>query len=111
MLNNEVKEIAFEIAKKFKVSFDYQYKGEETEIYSFTDVTKGKTFGLYTDPNGIEFSVYVLDFDSKGDLRPFYSEATRYGEVKSQSFLKTISYLLEISNTWGIFIDRLYSLS
>ena len=25
MLNNEVKEIAFEIAKKFKVSFDYQY--------------------------------------------------------------------------------------
>lgn len=111
MLNNEVKEIAFEIAKKFKVSFDYRYEGEETEIYSFADVTKNKTFELYTDPNGIELSVYVLDFDSKGDLRPFYDEKTRYGEIKSQSFLKTISYLLEISNTWGIFINRLYSLS
>lgn len=111
MLNNEVKEIAFEIAKKFKVSFDYQYKNEETEIYSFTNVTKDKTFGLYTDQNGIELSVYVLDFDSKGDLRPFYNETIRYGEIKSQSFLKTINYLLEISNTWEIFINRLYSLA
>lgn len=110
MLNNEMKEITFKIAKKFKTPLTYQYKGEETEIYSFANMTKDKTVSLYINSTYMQLSVELLDFNDKGLLTPLFNEMTIYDETK-QRFLNNINYLLKISNTWKDFIDKLYCLS
>ena len=110
MLNNEMKEITFKIAKKFRIPLTYQYEGDETEIYSFTNITKDKTASLYINSTYIQLSVELLDFNDKGLLTPLFNEITIYDETK-QRFLNNINYLLEISKTWKNFIDRLYCLS
>lgn len=109
MLNNEMKEIAFKIAKKFKTPLTYQYKGDETEIYSFTNMTKDKTVSLYINSTYIQLSMELLDFNDKGLLTPLFNKMTIYDETK-QRFLNNINYSLEISNTWKDFIERLYCL-
>lgn len=110
MLNNEMKEITFKIAKKFKTPLTYQYKGDETEIYSFTNMTKDKTVSLYINSTYMQLSVELLDFNDKGLLTPLSNEITIYDETK-QRFLNNVNRLLEISNNWKDFIDRLYCLS
>lgn len=110
MLNNGMKEITFKIAKKFKTPLTYQYKGDETEIYSFTNMTKDKTASLYINSTYMQLSVELLDFNDKGLLTPLSNEITIYDETK-QRFLNNINRLLEISNNWKDFIDRLYCLS
>lgn len=110
MLNNEMKEITFKIAKKFKIPLTYQYKGDETEIYSFTNMTKDKTASLYINSTYMQLSVELLDFNDKGLLTPLFNEMTIYDETK-QRFLNNVNYLLKISNTWKDFIDKLYCLS
>lgn len=110
MLNNEMKEITFKIAKKFRIPLTYQYEGDETEIYSFTNMTKDKTVSLYIDSTYIQLSVELLDFNNKGLLTPLSNEITIYDETK-QRFLNNINHLLEISNNWKHFVDRLHCLS